>query len=72
LYWLQMPKGTKNLKLNKVLLVSVLTMDTVHENLKEEPEVEKEMNMENLLSPNGSCSEEDQSEWYASYGSSNF
>ena len=25
-------------------------MDTVHENLKEEPEVEKEMNMENLLS----------------------
>jgi hypothetical protein len=62
LYWLQMPKGTKNLKLNKVLLVSVLTMDTVHENLKEEPEVEKEMNMENLLSANGSCSEEDQSE----------
>ncbi len=62
MYWLQMPKGTKNLKLNKVLLVSVLTMDTVHENLKEEPEVEKEMNMENLLSANGSCSEEDQSE----------
>ncbi len=47
-------------------------MDTMHENLKEEPEVEKEMNMENLLSPSGSCSEEDQSERYASYGSSNF
>ncbi len=42
-----------------------LTMDTVNENLKEEPEVEKEMIMENILSPNGSCSEEDQPEWYA-------
>ncbi len=43
-------------------------MDTVHENLKKEPEVEKEMNLvnlENLLSPNGSCSEEDQPERYA-------
>ncbi len=38
-------------------------METVHENLKEDPEEDEEMvNMENAFCPEQSCSEEDQSD----------
>jgi hypothetical protein len=46
-----------------VLIISALIMETVHENLKEDPEEDEEMvNMENAFCPEQSCSEEDQSD----------
>ncbi len=49
-------------------------METIHENLKEDPEEEEEeeLNMENAFYPEQSCSEEDQSDRYASFVSFNF
>ena len=37
-------------------------METIHENPKEDPEEDEEMNMENAFYPEQSCSEEDQSD----------
>jgi hypothetical protein len=38
-------------------------MEAIHENLKEDPEEdEEEVNTENAFYPEGSCSEEDQSD----------
>jgi hypothetical protein len=49
-------------------------METIHENLKTDPEEEEEeeLNMENAFYPEQSCSEEDQSDGYASFVSFNF
>jgi hypothetical protein len=49
-------------------------METIHENLREDPEEEEEeeLNTENAFYPEQSCSEEDQSDGYASFVSFNF
>jgi hypothetical protein len=49
-------------------------METIHENLKEDPKEEEEevLNMENAFYPEQSSSEEDQSDRYASFVSFNF